>query len=541
MRKAYSYLRYSTPEQSKGDSIRRQLELSQRYAKEHGLDLDESLKPDRGVSAFRGKNKTEGNLGSFLEDVKAGRVPKGSVLLVESLDRLSREDIETALDGLRAIVNAGVEVHTLSDGQIYRKGEMRLQEYIISIVTMARANEESQRKSQRVGAAWRQKKSEANGSRAITSKVPMWLSAKKGEPIQVIPDRAKIVKEIFRMAASGIGKRVIARRLNEGGTPTWGRSNGWQDSYVEKILHNRAVLGEYQPHRRTPEGRVPDGEPIVGYFPAVITPAEWDAVHTAPRLKTGRVGRTIRNLFTGLVFDANLQRNMSYEDKGSGWRYLVTDSRRFGIDPHRIPYAEFEKGFLRFLDQLDWTTVLNVSDSTDLKAAEELVANVRAEIQAAETKLEKVADLLIDTPSETLKKRVIELEAKLESDRERLAQARVKLEEIRNHNRDMLDHSVVYSSLLNATDLETRAKLRQEIARKVKRIECHFDAAGKKGAILCVVRFANGAKRGIVIRDWHFTVLEPDESESEVEQARVTSAPPKQAGKRKIVPFTKAA
>jgi DNA invertase Pin-like site-specific DNA recombinase len=512
MKKAYSYLRYSTPEQGQGDSIRRQLELSQRYAAEHGFVLDESLKPDRGVSAFRGKNKTEGNLGAFLEDVRAGRVPKGSVLLVESLDRLSREEVETALTSFLNIVQAGVEIHTLSDKQVYRSGHLQVQQLILSIFVMSRANEESQRKSERVGAAWRQKKSDANGSRAITAKVPMWLKAVKGEPIQVIPDRAEVIREIFRMAATGIGKRVIARKLNERGTPTWGGSNGWQESYVDKILHNRSVLGEYQPHKRTPTGRVPEGDPIVGYFPAVITAAEWDAVHTAPRLKVGRVGRTVSNLFTGLVFDVNLQRNMSYEDKGDGWRYLTTDSRRFGITPHRIPYADFERGFLRFLDQLDWTTVLGVSDSADLEQSEEAVANIRAEIQATEKKLEKVTDLLIDTPSQTLKNRVIELEAKLESDRSRLAEARAKLEDIKTRNRDMLDHSVVYSSLLAATDLETRAKLRQEIARKVKRIECHFDAAGVKDSILCVVRFANGAKRGIVIRDWYLAVLESDEA-----------------------------
>jgi len=36
---AYSYIRFSTPEQLKGDSLRRQLEKSQNYADEHGLDL----------------------------------------------------------------------------------------------------------------------------------------------------------------------------------------------------------------------------------------------------------------------------------------------------------------------------------------------------------------------------------------------------------------------------------------------------------------------------------------------------------------------
>jgi DNA invertase Pin-like site-specific DNA recombinase len=43
MPRAYSYIRFSTPEQSKGDSLRRQLEKSKKYAEENGLILDSSL------------------------------------------------------------------------------------------------------------------------------------------------------------------------------------------------------------------------------------------------------------------------------------------------------------------------------------------------------------------------------------------------------------------------------------------------------------------------------------------------------------------
>jgi len=118
VKKAFSYLRYSTPEQGQGDSVRRQLELSRQYAETHSFELDESLKPDKGVSAFRGKNRTEGNLGAFLHDCQSGRVPKGSALLVESLDRLSREQVEEALYQFLDIIRSGIEVHTLSDGSV---------------------------------------------------------------------------------------------------------------------------------------------------------------------------------------------------------------------------------------------------------------------------------------------------------------------------------------------------------------------------------------------------------------------------------------
>jgi hypothetical protein len=42
--KAYSYVRFSTPEQAKGDSHRRQTEKAAKYAAENGLELDTELR-----------------------------------------------------------------------------------------------------------------------------------------------------------------------------------------------------------------------------------------------------------------------------------------------------------------------------------------------------------------------------------------------------------------------------------------------------------------------------------------------------------------
>ena len=81
--RAYSYLRFSTPEQIAGDSYRRQTEAAQRYAMHHGLELDESLSfEDLGVSGFRGKNAASGALKKFVDLVDDGIVERGSFLLV---------------------------------------------------------------------------------------------------------------------------------------------------------------------------------------------------------------------------------------------------------------------------------------------------------------------------------------------------------------------------------------------------------------------------------------------------------------------------
>src|SRR6516165_10425780 len=95
---AYSYLRFSSPEQAKGDSIRRQTEARDAWLVRHpSVTLDTSLTlHDKGVSGFSGKHRLNADrfaLAAFLKLVDAGRIPEGSYLLLENLDRLSREHI----------------------------------------------------------------------------------------------------------------------------------------------------------------------------------------------------------------------------------------------------------------------------------------------------------------------------------------------------------------------------------------------------------------------------------------------------------------
>src|SRR5204862_6491823 len=96
---AFSYVRFSHPSQLEGDSLRRQTERATDYCKRKGLTLDTSLTlRDLGVSAFRGKNAAVGNFRTFLDAVKAGKVAPGSALIVESIDRISRQGSDEGYD-----------------------------------------------------------------------------------------------------------------------------------------------------------------------------------------------------------------------------------------------------------------------------------------------------------------------------------------------------------------------------------------------------------------------------------------------------------
>jgi hypothetical protein len=84
------------------------------------LDTSLTLR-DEGVSAFTGKhreNPDEYALATFLGLVKSGRVRPGSYLIVESLDRLSREDVDEGLELLLGLTRAGIRVVQLQPTEI---------------------------------------------------------------------------------------------------------------------------------------------------------------------------------------------------------------------------------------------------------------------------------------------------------------------------------------------------------------------------------------------------------------------------------------
>src|SRR5882724_2108868 len=112
---AYSYIRFSTPDQALGDSERRQLERAKAYATANGLKLSEkTCFADRGRSAFHGKHRSKkGELKALLEAIKPG-----DTLLIEDSDRWSREDPLDALTALREHVRKGLEVVFLRTGTV---------------------------------------------------------------------------------------------------------------------------------------------------------------------------------------------------------------------------------------------------------------------------------------------------------------------------------------------------------------------------------------------------------------------------------------
>ena len=110
---AYSYVRFSTSKQELGDSLRRQVDACEKYCEKNGLELHPVSYRDLGVSAFKRKNLEKGALFAFIQAVNAGKIEKGSYLIIEQFDRLSRADVSVALRLLLDLVAQGIVLVTL--------------------------------------------------------------------------------------------------------------------------------------------------------------------------------------------------------------------------------------------------------------------------------------------------------------------------------------------------------------------------------------------------------------------------------------------
>jgi DNA invertase Pin-like site-specific DNA recombinase len=342
---AFSYIRFSSPQQAKGDSFRRQSEKAKTWAKDNGYTIVKSLK-DLGVSAYRGANGTKGQFGEFLRAAEAKELPKGSVLLIENLDRMSRQEPHEALTLFLHVVKLGVEIVTLSDNKRHTSQTLKedTTQLLLNLMVMMRANEESKTKAQRVAFTWAKKRVAAREkSVPLSDRIPGWLnSVRDATGLRTFTrneKRIEIVQRIFEKTAKGLGRRAIVKGLNGEGEKSFMKGKSWQTSSVAKVVHSRAVLGEYQPHKRDEAGRlIPEGEVIKGYYPAVVDEALWieanDAVKSRRANAAGRPHTEVGNLIRGLVRCGCCKGRMLFLNKGKppkgGCYYVCSEAARHG-------------------------------------------------------------------------------------------------------------------------------------------------------------------------------------------------------------------
>jgi len=338
---AFSYIRFSRISQKHGRSRLRQKEAFEKWCADVGATPSEDRFLDQGKSGYTGEHVgPKGQLRRFLDLVEDGTIPKGSYLVVESLDRLGRDNVNFAQERLLGITNAGVNVVTLLDGEkIYHAGGSAA-DLIMSVLVMERANEESRAKANRSRDNWVDAFAKARGpeKRPVGKQVARWLKTvelderdekgKKKRKYELDPERAPIVERIFKECIAGHGFVAIAQRLNADKEPAF-RGGTWCSSSVKEILGNRCVLGEWQPK---------DGGPVIPeYFPKAIEPDMWKLAEEAMhKRRKGDYTRQTPNfqIWQQVAACATCGSSMNLVTKGAPpyrQKYLSCSNKRKGL------------------------------------------------------------------------------------------------------------------------------------------------------------------------------------------------------------------
>jgi DNA invertase Pin-like site-specific DNA recombinase len=521
---AYSYIRFSHPDQAKGDSIRRQTEATAGWCERNGVRLDTSLAlRDEGRSAFKRDDFATYALAGFLRSVEGGRVPKGSYLIVENLDRLSRESEVRALNLFTSILMAGVNIVQLTPREQVFTVRSDLGELLPAIIELSRGHSESKRKQTTIGGSWRNKRERAAADGVpLTHKLPGWVQMAGARHdgkrwidgrLVLIPDRAEVVRRIFSLARTGLGVQAIAQRLNAEGVPCWRRPRKanrdlpaarlWNETAVYFILKSRAAVGEFQPcqgSRCTGRGgSTPVGDPISNYFPPVVSADEYDAALAGVRARAkghfrGRRGKHI-NLFSGLIRSPE-GNSLTTKHTVSRSPVLIPVATKQGVKAVKwvsFPAEVFEAALLSRLAEVTATDVFPESDAANRAEAD------RAKLAEVKSRIARIAAALgddDDVPEAVQKLR--ELRKDEQKLRDRIADAE------REAKSPVSDAWGEFKSLAGAAKTggdEVRLRIRTALRRAIDEVRALIVPAvlGRPRLAVAQVWFVGGRHRDYLI------------------------------------------
>jgi len=557
---AYSYIRFSTRDQARGDSIRRQRKAALTWCEKNGGRLDESLTfRDLGKSAYLGehrKNPDRFALASFLKLVQDGRIARGSYLIVEALDRLTREHVRAALMLLLGLIEAGVRIVQLSPTELVYDETSDEMALMLAIVELSRGHRESKRKSDMIRPVWEQKRKRATEMQEVmTGRLPAWVEERGGK-LCLIPARAAAVQRIFHLAAEGYGVSLIARKLREEDVTPFGRplteadvadyverreaakkpepnakelaalrkrigelgrwekgewiKARWARSYVGMLLIDRRVLGECQPRLRT---RKPIGQAIPTYYPVAVSEELWLAARAGAQSRREMPGRTGErgeiNLFANLIREARTGNNYITVTRitpggaraagkvGTRYRVLVCAGTTDGSTPAwSFPYPDFEEAILKKLAEVDPREVLGQASGPDE------VLLLKSELTAVEDLIGKLEVELLQGDVAALAKVLRLQEAKKRDLVNRLAEARVQAAS--PVSEAWGETGALLSALKDAPDPEgARLRLRSVLRRIVKEMLLLVVARGRDRLAAVQLFFADSDRaRNYLLIHW---------------------------------------
>lgn len=494
--RCYSYARFSSEKQSHGSSLERQLDAATKYAHTYGLVLDPSRYTDLGVSAFRSKNRVEGALGAFIEAVDAKRIPKGSYLLIENMDRLSRDTVDVALELFLGITRRGIVLVTLTDGRVYSQATIRENwtTLIIAMGEMVRANAESARKA---GFARDAIKRRADKGQLPTTRLPTWMKFTPDRKSAVlIPQRSKIVKRIFDEIIAGAGARGIAGDLNKEKVPVLFYATEWRQSAISQLLKNPATYGEFKGEIR---------------LPAAVTKARYLKAQQIVRDRTLYKGGFSRsnpnNSLVGLSKCGHCSRVMRFLPRTDGSFYVrCVGSVDGGVcDGRLFPFVACETALVVHLTVMETNYGLTRAIFTEKHEQAQLLEAEIAGVKQKQERLVRLAEASGDVEilGQQLRRHQADL-AKLDGQLSALGVGETEFDDgidLFSDYSALVSNRVDHPSKTTASIIELRRKLKMAFVRVLKKVE-FYNADEKRWQPTLKLTYVNGRTATVDVVPW---------------------------------------
>lgn len=300
-RRVAGYARVSTDSEEQATSYEAQVDYYTNYIRANPDWEFVAVYTDEGISATSTRHR-EG-FQQMVADALAGRI---DLIVTKSVSRFARNTVDS-LTTIRKLKDAGCEVYFEKEAiwTFDSKGEL-----LITIMSSL-AQEESRSISENI--TWGQRKRFADGKVSLPYK--RFLGYRKGpdDLPEIVPEEAETVRMIYRMFMDGKSASHIAKHLTAGHIPTPGGKEVWQTRTVESILTNEKYKGDARLQKtftvdflskrmKVNEGEVPQYY-VTGSHPAIIAPAEWEAVQLEMqrRKESGR-RHLCSSCFSGKIF-----------------------------------------------------------------------------------------------------------------------------------------------------------------------------------------------------------------------------------------------
>ncbi|PTP81156.1 recombinase family protein [Vibrio splendidus] len=317
--KAYLYIRFSSKQQEQGDSVRRQEKAAHEWCKVNEVELSDMTFEDLGVSAFKEGGKRPA-LADLIEAIEMGKISRGSYVLVENDDRLSRLGWYATQQMIRhMVIDLGVKLVVLSSSTVYDTSNIEdIAQNILLMFNADRAYKESLRKSDMIRAA-RQKRRD---DETLTGKLPFWLDRVDGD-IR-LNKRADVVRLIVELKKSGKSNQATARFLNDQKIPS---ASGvqWNASAVRVVFSNHAIYGAKAYFITDSKRKMHLDKIVENKLPPIVTKADFDAVQVVKKNVGNKSTKTpFSNLLKcGACGGGMVQRTSTYKEKKMIYRKCI--------------------------------------------------------------------------------------------------------------------------------------------------------------------------------------------------------------------------